>query len=333
MTQKLWFSYLTAFLTLATGSFSASYAASTPPVTQEPSSHNFLQPLSLETSPLSTPDLQIAQSSPQAQFPSGTSITKIYPHMMAGRRAATLYVQNIPVLTFLGDSLLSDNNVGSSKGGSKLRSAGNAENDDPVERASTIAAQLEQLQQDQIDAGNITVVPEGSDRFLIQVNGQELVAIDADTILPDTTTNAANDALQATNRLRRLMGNAEPLGQIPGMPVQVASLPTSTQTYLEPVLYRITGYASWYGPGFDGNMSASGEIFNQYDMTAAHPSLPFGTRVKVTNLDNGLSIIVRINDRGPFVGDRILDVSAGAAEKLGMIQSGVAPVTVEVLGQ
>jgi rare lipoprotein A len=91
------------------------------------------------------------------------------------------------------------------------------------------------------------------------------------------------------------------------------------------------GWASWYGPGFDGNYTASGEIFNQYDMTAAHPSLPFGTLVQVTNLDNGASVTVRINDRGPFAGGRIIDLSAGAAEALGMIYSGEAYVALEIL--
>jgi rare lipoprotein A len=91
------------------------------------------------------------------------------------------------------------------------------------------------------------------------------------------------------------------------------------------------GWASWYGPGFDGNYTASGEVFNQYEMTAAHPSLPFGTLVQVTNLDNGASVTVRINDRGPFGGGRIIDLSAGAAEALGMIYSGEAYVALEVL--
>ncbi|KOR34416.1 hypothetical protein AM228_24210 [Planktothricoides sp. SR001] len=91
------------------------------------------------------------------------------------------------------------------------------------------------------------------------------------------------------------------------------------------------GWASWYGPGFDGNYTASGEVFDQYDMTAAHPSLPFGTLVQVTNLDNGASVTVRINDRGPFAGGRIIDLSAGAAEALGMIYTGEAYVVLQVL--
>lgn len=91
------------------------------------------------------------------------------------------------------------------------------------------------------------------------------------------------------------------------------------------------GEASWYGPGFDGNHSANGEIFNRYAMTAAHPSLPFGTRVLVTNTNNGRSVVVRINDRGPFSGGRVIDLSQGAAASIGMIESGVANVQIDII--
>lgn len=92
-----------------------------------------------------------------------------------------------------------------------------------------------------------------------------------------------------------------------------------------------SGMASWYGPGFHGNRSASGEVFNQNALTAAHRTLPFGTQVRVTNLNNGQSVVVRINDRGPFSGGRIIDLSRGAANEIGMVSSGTARVRVEVL--
>ena len=82
------------------------------------------------------------------------------------------------------------------------------------------------------------------------------------------------------------------------------------------------GVASWYGPGFHGNRTANGEIYDQYEMTAAHPSLPLGTRAMVTNLTNGRSVEVRINDRGPFVDGRAIDLSYAAAHTLGMIGPG-----------
>lgn len=87
-----------------------------------------------------------------------------------------------------------------------------------------------------------------------------------------------------------------------------------------------TGTASWYGPGFHGKITSNGERYNQHDFTAAHKLLPFGTRLQVTNMDNGKIVEVRINDRGPFVGNRIIDLSRSAAEKLGMLEKGTARV-------
>jgi rare lipoprotein A len=90
--------------------------------------------------------------------------------------------------------------------------------------------------------------------------------------------------------------------------------------------------ASWYGPDFDGKKTASGEQFNPQELTAAHPSLPFGTEVEVTNLDNGRSVTVRINDRGAFEDTRVIDLSKAAAKNIGIVDSGVAPVRLDVLG-
>lgn len=89
------------------------------------------------------------------------------------------------------------------------------------------------------------------------------------------------------------------------------------------------GLASWYGPGFHGRQTANGEKFNKNELTAAHRTLPFGTKVRVTNLNNGLSVIVRINDRGPFVRNRVIDLSEAAAREIGMINSGVVSVLIE----
>ncbi len=93
------------------------------------------------------------------------------------------------------------------------------------------------------------------------------------------------------------------------------------------------GIASWYGPGFHGSRTASGEIYNMYKLTAAHKTLPLGTYVKVINLENGRSVIVKINDRGPFVPGRIIDLSYAAAKKLGMLKKGTAKVKIIALGR
>jgi rare lipoprotein A len=91
------------------------------------------------------------------------------------------------------------------------------------------------------------------------------------------------------------------------------------------------GMASWYGPNFHGRQTASGELFNQEDLTAAHPVLPIGTRVRVTKLDTNQSVDVEINDRGPFVDGRIIDLSLAAARALNMLKEGTAKVRLEVL--
>ena len=93
------------------------------------------------------------------------------------------------------------------------------------------------------------------------------------------------------------------------------------------------GHASYYGKKFHGRTTANGERFNMNAMTAAHKTLPLGTKVRVTRVDTGNSIVVRINDRGPFIKGRIIDLSKGAARKLGMIQRGVSEVKVEVLSR
>ena len=91
------------------------------------------------------------------------------------------------------------------------------------------------------------------------------------------------------------------------------------------------GIASWYGGKFHGRTTANGETYDMHAMTAAHPSLPFGTKVRVTNLENGRSVVLRINDRGPFAKRRIIDVSRHAAEHLGFREAGLAKVRVEVI--
>ena len=95
--------------------------------------------------------------------------------------------------------------------------------------------------------------------------------------------------------------------------------------------YVAEGVASWYGSKFHGRRTSSGETFDMYRMTAAHRSLPLPTYVRVTNLDNGRSTVVRVNDRGPFVDDRLIDLSYAAATRLGVVERGTAPVRVRAL--
>jgi rare lipoprotein A len=94
---------------------------------------------------------------------------------------------------------------------------------------------------------------------------------------------------------------------------------------------KIKGEASYYGPGFHGKQTASGEIFDQDDFTCAHKSLPFGTKLKVVRVDNGSSVVVRVNDRGPYVDGRILDLSVAAGKQIGLDKVGHAEVVATVI--
>ena len=110
------------------------------------------------------------------------------------------------------------------------------------------------------------------------------------------------------------------------VPVQ----PTAKKSPAVPAKLPQTGEASWYGAQHQGKQTASGTIFDQARLTAAHPSLPFGSKIKVTNLGNGQTVEVEINDRGPFAENRIIDLSQAAARALGMIESGTATVRLEL---
>ena len=343
MKEKFVGGLLAVLLVPTVGTASSCHAQPTRRAAQNSQNNN--QVISSQPSPQLNATRVEAQKVGQYQYQAKAvidpgSIAKIQSHEFGGRQAATVYVRNIPVITFLNPE--TNTKIGTTRGesdaSSEVKVAGDRENrtatqqkdasgsPDPVWRASSLAAKLNQLARNNIDPSTIVVKWETEDRYTIQANGEELVKINAETILPDTTNDFSQDALQATNRLRRLFGNAPPLEEIAGKPE-----PEPPVLSLGPVQVRISGWASWYGPGFHGNLSASGERFNQNALTAAHPNLPFGTLVMVRNLDNGRSVVVRINDRGPYVGDRVIDLSAAAANVLGMLSSGVARVELEVI--
>jgi rare lipoprotein A len=377
MSQKLWSGLTAATLLITTlGVAPLSYADqprsedstsdAQVPNEERPANQVASNPSSPAPEPTSQSDevVKVGEYQSEEQAEPDDAITEIFPHEVEGRQAATLYVRNIPVLTFLGSdasastqnsSELADGNAGedevkvasiqnhsqdnyttqvaTSRSNRSVtgNAAGteNAEDDssDPVWQATAIAARLNQLYRDNVDAESITAVWDPQQQsYLVRIGDNELVAMSPTTVLPNSTRDLGEDTLQVTNLLRRLLGDAPPLQSVSGEPQD------STRISLGPLQFSVSGWASWYGPGFDGNYSASGEVFNQNALTAAHRTLPFGTQVRVTNMDNGLSVVVRINDRGPFHGDRVIDLSTAAAEAIGLVQSGVAPVNVEVLG-
>jgi len=160
--------------------------------------------------------------------------------------------------------------------------------------------------------------------------------------------------LQGCSLLRRgPEATPKPPAGVPKPPRDLASIPDAVpraeprSRYGNPETYEVfgkkyrvmksarghveRGLASWYGPGFHAERTSSGEPYNMYSMTAAHKTLPIPSYVRVTHLGNSRSIVVRVNDRGPFVGNRIIDLSYTAAYKLGMIGTGTAPVEIRVL--
>ncbi|WP_088243716.1 septal ring lytic transglycosylase RlpA family protein [Calothrix rhizosoleniae] len=324
--------------------------------------------------------------SPAATLFQKNVITKVHTHNLEGRQAATLFVHNIPVITFLGSesAASAETKLGTIgkfnsadllalKNNKSIKIAGNGNikgiinqdlstSNDPVSRAGALAAKLDQLAKTGVDASKINVSWKGntnksvspenalSEAYVIKVNDAELVEINDNTRLPDTTKDLGQDALQATNRLRRLIGKASPLKEIANLPDVSNLTPDSSEQIL--IAHHTTGYrrrrrrslrsrvggifrglASFYGYDGSSNKTASGERFHPEKMTAAHRSLPFGTKVRVTNPSNGRSVVVRINDRGPFIRGRVIDLSYGAARVLGIIRRGVAPVKIKVLGR
>jgi rare lipoprotein A len=122
---------------------------------------------------------------------------------------------------------------------------------------------------------------------------------------------------------------AEPLHKFANRPYKALGKEYVPLTSLQP--FRQRGMASWYGKRYHGQKTSSGEIYDMYAMSAAHPTLPIPSYARVTNLANGRSVVVRINDRGPFHAARIIDVSYAAAHRLGFIGAGAAQVEVEAI--
>ena len=160
-------------------------------------------------------------------------------------------------------------------------------------------------------------------------------------------------ALPGCSLLRRAPETPSPGAGVPAPPRDLAAIPDAVprdeprSRYGNPETYEVfgrkyrvmksskghveRGLASWYGPGFHAERTSSGEPYDMYAMTAAHKTLPIPCFVRVTNLENGRSVVVRVNDRGPFVGDRIIDLSYTAAWKLDMLRAGTAKVEIRVL--
>ena len=246
------------------------------------------------------------------QQSSSQPVSTLYDYQMDGRQVVTVYVRDLPVVSFVEHPGL----------------------ESPLLRASSLVARLNQMAQGSLNNTTITLAwaePQSGDPlYAVQVNGEELLRIDEGVLLIDNQ-RPVDMAVLAANRLRRLLLNAPPISApAPPQPAALAARATAAGSKSEtaaqqPASVRTVGsvqegIASWY------DLHPT-----RHEMTAAHPTLPFGTEVRVTNLNNGRQAVVRINDRGPFIPGRIIDLSLRAAEALGMVRSGLAPVRVEVL--
>jgi rare lipoprotein A len=299
------------------------------------------------------------------------AIARIHTHKLNGKNAATVYVRGIPVVTYIeaeeSAKSVSNNAQNANSSESKLKSDAKGEvkknsesiklptplksnfnkvgksaidsaeslltSPNPVERATAAAAMINQLNRDGLDA-NMIIPAWKNGNYVIKLGDRATLKFDHQAIFPEPQQNQSQDVLESANLLRRLLGGANPVSEVTNAPKpQVAVNSPFSPAVTNRIIQITTGMASWYGPGFDGNYSASGEVFNANDLTAAHPSLPFGTFVRVVNTDNGQSVVVRINDRGPYAHGRLIDISTDAANVIGLVSSGVAPVRLEVLSR
>jgi len=175
-------------------------------------------------------------------------------------------------------------------------------------------------------------------RLFVLLGGSALLLSGSSALTPAFATTGRVAAPESAPSIELSIRNVEaspfteelPLNK-PAAPALPIATPSDSPSLERNVRSVSRGQASWYGPGFYGNRTASGEVLRRGSLTAAHRHLPFGTKVRVTNLHNGRSAVVRINDRGPFHGHRVIDLAHGAASELGVVASGTANVKLEVL--
>ncbi|WP_303674908.1 septal ring lytic transglycosylase RlpA family protein [Vampirovibrio chlorellavorus] len=204
-----------------------------------------------------------------------------------------------------------------------LRFQGEVAGLDSYTRVKTIASRLNQLLENNPQTAQSIRPALVNNLPVIQADNQTLVTVDAQTAKA-TQESPLKLALLYSNRLRQALGQTALDDKV------LESLAENMSNYKGTGKVQ-TGMASWYGPYFHGRRSADGSRFNQFALTAAHRTLPFGTIVRVINQRTRKSCYVKITDRGPFAHGRIIDLSRGAAKKIDMLGSGVARVSVEVV--
>lgn len=210
------------------------------------------------------------------------------------------------------------------------------------DKAESLADKLQELLKDErLDAGKLSPAVEGQ-MAAIHLDGSTVLKFDLPQLQSsnDGGPNALEYSLKVVNTIRTVLG-AQP---IPSTFLKMAETQGADQAFLACMTPHgaptsgnfapdFSGHASWYGGKFHGRRTSNGDVFNMNGLTAAHRTLPFGTKLLVMNRRTGDSCVVQVNDRGPFVDDRIIDLSRGAAEKLNMLSSGVAMVDCMVIDE
>jgi rare lipoprotein A len=225
----------------------------------------------------------------------------------------------------------------------------NVDNHIAEEKAEDLADKLKDLmQEDKFDANKLLPAKEG-DMAVLKLDGSTVLKFDVSETVDNNKQNAGSaleQSLKMVNVIRVAMGASVippsflKTGEIPVAAPganATAAIPAvgkklDVLQFAKAIGSKFSGSASWYGGKFHGRKTSDGSRFDQDGLTAAHRSLPFGTKLLVMNRKTGDSCVVQVNDRGPFVGDRVIDLSKGAAKRLNMLGSGVAVVDCLVLG-
>jgi rare lipoprotein A len=207
---------------------------------------------------------------------------------------------------------------------------GEVDGDSAEDRAESLADKLEEILDEEKDSIESLLPARDGNQAAIKRNGKTVLKFALPVINADSDEQgklAVKTSLQIINALRLAAGTTK--------------LPDSINNFADAAAAgrlaniqgddSFSGRASWYGPNFHGRKTSNGERYDQEGMTAAHRTLPFGTKLLVTNRSTGKSCVVKVNDRGPYVDNRVIDLSKGAAKQLNMVSSGVAMVDVFVL--
>lgn len=207
---------------------------------------------------------------------------------------------------------------------------GEIDGDSAEDRAEKLAENIEEILDDEKDAIEQFLPAREGNYAAIKFNGKTILKFAPPTSASDSDEAgkiAVKSSMQVINALRCAVGIAKMSDAINNYAEAAASGRLANMSGDD----SFSGRASWYGPNFHGRRTSNGERFDQEAMTAAHRTLPFGTKLLVTNRSTGKSCVVKVNDRGPYKDNRVIDLSHGAAKQLNMVSSGVAMVDVFVL--